>query len=96
MPEKMANALPLQRNYKSQEFSAETTQSAIQKLTPWQREVATYTCATKNPELGIFWTRKETNCKTCLEIFMIFCFFVCILGGYFHKLKTGVYFIVQK
>ena len=29
----------------------------------------TYTCATKNPEQGIFWTGKQTNCKICREIF---------------------------
>ena len=34
----------------------------------------TYTCATTNPELGIFWTGKQMNHKTCLEILMIVCF----------------------
>ena len=30
-----------------------------------------YTCATENPELGIFRTGKQMNCKTCLEIITI-------------------------
>ena len=33
-----------------------------------------YTCATENPELGILLTGKQTNRKTCPEIFMIFLF----------------------
>ena len=36
----------------------------------------TYTCTNKNPDLGIFQTGKQTNCKTCLEIFMIFLLFI--------------------
>ena len=42
----------------------------------------TLTCATKIPELGIFWTRRQRNCKTCLETFMFifssnFSVFIC-------------------
>ena len=54
------------------EFSAETTQSAIQKLILWQWAVTRLTHVPwKTPELGIFCTGKQTNSKTCLEIFMI-------------------------
>ena len=79
----MVNAHTLQQKYKSWEFSAETTQSARPKPTVQQWEVMTLTCATKIPELGIFWTGRQTNCKTCLETFMIVffssnhCIFVC-------------------
>ena len=39
----------------------------------------TYAWATENQELDIFWTGKQTNCKTSLEIFMIiFSFFVFV------------------
>ena len=34
------------------------------------RSHETHTRAAENPELGISWTGKQTNCKTCLEIFM--------------------------
>ena len=34
-----------------------------------------YTCVTKNPELDIFWTGKQMNPETCLEISMIIFFF---------------------
>ena len=43
----------------------------------------TYTYATENPELGLFQTGKQTNCKTCLEVFTIiffslnFSIFIC-------------------
>ena len=39
----------------------------------------TFTCATKTPELGIFWSGKQMSCKTCPEIIMIvfFLFLVC-------------------
>ena len=34
----------------------------------------TYMCAIKTPELGIFWTVKQTNRETCPEIFrIVFC-----------------------
>ena len=35
-----------------------------------------YTCATKKTELDIFWYGKQMNHKTCLEIFMIYFFFL--------------------
>ena len=38
----------------------------------------TYTCATTNPELGIFWTGKQMNHKTCLEILMIMLLFFVV------------------
>ena len=38
----------------------------------------TYTHATENPELGIFWTGEQTNGKICPEIFItVFIIFVC-------------------
>jgi len=39
----------------------------------------TYTCATENPELGIFQTGKQMIFGTCLEIFMIKFFLIQIL-----------------
>ena len=44
----------------------------------------TYTCATENAELGIFWTGEQTNRKICSQIFMTI-FFSFLL--YFCKLK---------
>ena len=56
----------------AQEFSAKTTESAIKKLTLWQWEVVRLThMPQKKTELGIFWTGKPTNHKTCLELFLI-------------------------
>ena len=40
----------------------------------------TYMCATKNPELCIFYNGKQTNPKTCLEIYDCV---VCFLLGFF-------------
>ena len=51
----------------------------------------TYTCATENSELGIFWTGKQTNRKTWLEIFMIFYIFFLFLVFNFRMLKIQVY-----
>ena len=34
--------------------------------------------ANKTPELGIFWTGKQTNCKTCQEIFTIIFIYIFI------------------
>ena len=44
------NAHPLQRKYRPQEFSAETTQSAIQKPTRRQQEVARITQVPPKPQ----------------------------------------------
>ena len=35
------------------------------------RGCETYTCATENPELGMFCTGEQMNHKTCPEIFII-------------------------
>jgi len=46
----------------------------------------TYAYATKKPQLGIFWTGKQTNHKMCLEIFLcVFCF--VFKKSYFCMLK---------
>ena len=46
----------------------------------------TYMCATENPELCIFYNGKQTNPKTCLEIydcvvFFVFCCCSCSFEG---------------
>jgi len=56
----------------AQEFSAETTQNAIQKQTLQQWAVTRLTCAIKNPELGGFQSGEQMNHKTCLKIFNFF------------------------
>ena len=59
-----------------QDCTKRNTEPKLQQ--PRGRE--TYTCATTNPELGIFWTGKQINHKTCLEILMIVCFLLlCFL-----------------
>lgn len=80
LPDKKWQTLKtMQWKYKPWEFSAETTQSAIQKPTLGQREVARPPHAIKNPELGIFWMGRQTNRETRLKIFMImFLFFIFI------------------
>ena len=52
----------------TQEFIAETTKNATPMAA---RGFKTDTCATENPELGIFRTGKQRNSKTCPEIFML-------------------------
>ena len=42
----------------------------------------TYTYATENPKLGLFQTGKQTNCKTCLEIFTIIFFLLILVFSY--------------
>ena len=42
------------------------------------------TCATKNPDLSIFWNGKQRNCKTCLEIFMIRFILIFVWGKFKH------------
>ena len=75
---KIANTCTLQWKYKPH---FEMTRNSILRLhkaqyrnRQWQWNVETYTGTTENPEQGIFWTQKQTNCKMGLEIFMtIFC-----------------------
>ena len=62
--------ITLALNCPRREFSAETTQSAKQKLTLQQGEP--YAHAPENPELRIFKSGKQMNCKACLDIFLIF------------------------
>ena len=60
----------------SPDNSVKTTQKGnTETNTTAVRGHETYTCATENPELGIFWTGKQTNHKTYLKIFMTFFFF---------------------
>ena len=61
--------MTLQQKYKPQEFTAETTQSTIQKPPRQQREVTR--CATENQEMGIFWTGKQTA-KHSRNIYNVF------------------------
>ena len=64
----------------AQKFSTETTQSTVQKLELQLQEVARFTRATKNPELGVLCFEKQMHHKTCLKIFtIIFCFVLCML-----------------
>ena len=71
----------------AQKFSAKTTQSTLQKLELQLQEVARFTCATKNPELGAFYFDKQMNHKTCLKIFTFFFFFLFV----FCMLKIWAY-----
>lgn len=54
--------------------------SAIHKLLLWQQEVMGLILVPLKNQLGIFWTREQTNFKICPEIFL-----------YFHNLKIYAY-----
>ena len=83
----MVNACPLQQKHKPCFEVPEDSVPRLHKVqykkptvsTMAMRGCKTYTCATENPELGMFWIGKEMNCKTCLEIgdSIYFCIFVC-------------------
>lgn len=60
--------MTLQQKYKPQEFTAETTQSTVQKPPRQQQEVTR--CATENQEMGIFWMANKP--QNILEIFTMF------------------------
>ena len=76
----------LQQKYKPREFSAETTQSAIQKPTLWLWEV------TRLTHLSTSWTGKQMNHKTCLEIIMILVFVG--VGLLLFSLSLPLFFVV--
>ena len=51
----------------------------------------TYTCATKTPELGIFWTGKQMSRKACLKLVMTIVVFPSSFVFSFHMLKILTY-----
>ena len=63
----MANAHTLQQKYKPRFELAQNSVTAQSAKAETDTTAVRLTCATENPEQGIFQTGKQTNCKTGLE-----------------------------